>query len=146
MLTHVTNSIKTSGGELALQVTTLARDAGLVEEDAEDRPTYQADVVVYGIDDLLVVIDADRVSMTDRVKLVATAARDTDSIHHGAGAAVEIAGNGYQVQLPGCRIAGFYEGDRAPVVARRGVLFIHDGSQRRLIQDLTAIREEQVSS
>ena len=43
-----------------------------------------------------------------------------------------------------CRGAGFHEGDWAPVVACRGVLFIHDGSQRRLLEDLTAIHEEQV--
>jgi len=138
------NDIKASGGGLALQVTKPARDAGLVEEDAEDRPTYRADVVVYGVDDLLLIVDDDRVSMAHRAELVATAARDTDSIHRGAPATVEIAGNGYQVQLPGCRAAGFHEGDRAPAVARQGVLFIHDGSQRRLLEDLTAVREEQV--
>jgi hypothetical protein len=29
------------------------------------------------------------------------------------------------------------------VVARQSVLFIHDGSQRRLLEDLAAIREAQ---
>ena len=63
-------------------------------------------------------VDDDRVSVADRAELVATAARDIDSIHRGAPATVEIAGNGYQVQLPGCRAAGFHGGDRAPAVAR----------------------------
>ena len=31
-------------------------------------------------------------------------------------------------------------------MARQGALLIHDGSQRRLLEDLAAIREEQVSS
>jgi len=140
------NNIKASGGGLALQVTKPARGAGLVKEDAGDRPTYRAGVVVYGVDDLLLVVDDDRVGMADRAELIATAARDTDSIHRGAPATVEIAGNGYQVQLPGCRAAGFHEGNRTPAVARQGVLFIHDGAQRRLLEDLTAIREEQVNS
>jgi len=139
------NSIKASGGGLALQITTPARDAGLVEEDTKNRATYRADVVVYGFDDLLLVVDDDRVSMADRAELVATAVRDAESIHRGATASIEIAGNGYQVQLPGCRAAGFHEGDRSPAVARQGVLFIHDGDQRRLVQDLAAIREEQIS-
>ena len=43
-----------------------------------------------------------------------------------------------------CRGAGFHEGDWAPVVACRGVPFIRDGSQRRLLEDLTTIHEEQV--
>jgi hypothetical protein len=138
------NSIKNSGGGLALQVTKPARSGDLVEEDAEDRATYRADVVVYGFDDLLFVVDDDRVSMADRAELVATAVRDSGGIHRGATASIEIAGNGYQVQLQGCRAAGFHEGDRSPAVARQGVLFIHDGDQRRLVRDLAAIREEQL--
>lgn len=140
------NSVKQSGGGLALQVTGPARDADLVDEDTDGNATRLADVYVYGFDDLLLVVDADRVAAGDRAELVATTARDTDSIHRGARSRLEIAGNGYQVQLPGCRDAGLLEGDRAPVVARQGLLVVHDGTQARLAGDLVAIRDEQVST
>ena len=42
------NSINTSAGGLALQVTRQARSAGLVEEDAEGNATRHAPVYVYG--------------------------------------------------------------------------------------------------
>ena len=142
----MTNTIKQSGGGLALQVTKPARDAGLVEEGTDGDATYLADVLVYGFDDLVLIVDANRVDVGERAELVALAARDTDSIHQGVPASLEIAGNGYQVQLPGCRSAGFYEGDRAPMVSRHGMLLIHDGTQIRLVKDLATIREEKVGS
>lgn len=136
------NRIKRSGGGLALQITEPARDAGLVLEDSNGEATRLADVWVYGVDDCLLVID-DRVTAADRAALVASAARDTDSIYAGRRASVEIAGHGYLVQLPECRRAGFHEGDRAPTVTRDGLLVIHDGTQRRLADDLATIRDEQ---
>jgi hypothetical protein len=141
----MTNSIKESGGGLALQVTKPARNAGLVEEDANGDPTRRAGVYVYGFDGLLVVVDAERVSDGDRAELVATATRDTGTIHRGMAANVEIAGNGYQVQLPGCEVAGFDEGDKAPLLSRSGLLVIHDPAKTRLAGDLATIRDEQVS-
>lgn len=137
------NSIKTSAAGLALQVTKPARQAELVLEDADGNAIRRADVYVYGVDDLLLVVDAERVSIADRAALVATAARDTESLHRGAAASVTAAGNGYQVQLPGCRAAGFTVGDTAPVVAAQGMLVVHDGTQRRLAEDLRAIRQTQ---
>ena len=140
------NSIKESGGGLALQVTRPARQAGLVEEDTEGEATRLAGVHVYGFDDLLLVVDSVRVSGSDRAELVATAAKDTGSIHEGATASVEIAGNGYQVQLPGSRQAGLNVGDNAPVVSAVGLLVIHDGTNPRIADDLVTIRNEQVST
>ena len=133
------NSIKESADGLALQVTREARKAGLVQEDTDGNPTDLSDVYVYGFDGLLVVVGAG-VSPADRAELVATAARDTDSIHEGARATLAVAGNGYQVQLPGCKAAGFLEGDSGHVRATDGVLFIHDGGQGRLIDDLMTVR------
>ncbi len=138
------NSIKNSADGLALQVTKPARRAELVLEDADGDPTRLAEVYVYGFDELLVVVDAN-VSVSYRAELVAAAARDTDSIHRGATASVQIAGNGYQVQLPGCKDAGLSEGDRAPAVPGEGILLVHDGSQRRLVEDLKQLRQAQVS-
>ena len=134
------NSIKESAEGLALQVTRKAREAGLVEEDSDGNTTGLSDVYVYGFDDLLIVVGVD-VSTADRAELVATAARDTDSIHEGSKAKIATAGNGYQVQLPGCTAAGFLEGDDGHVRATEQVLFIHDGTQGRLIDDLMTIRE-----
>ncbi len=139
------NSIKESADGLALQVTKPARDADLVVEDANGDPKQLSGVYVYGFDNLLLVVGADHVSASDRAELVASATQDTESIHRGGTASIATAGNGYQVQLPGCRAAGFSVGDSAPVVPQQGVLIIHDGTQRRLAEDLAAIRREQVS-
>ena len=135
------NRVKESADGLALQVTKPARDgAGLVEETSEGETKNLSDVFVYGFDGLLVVVGTD-VSPADRAELVATAARETDSSHEGARATLATSGNGYQVQLPGCKAAGFLEGDRGHVRAADGVLFIHDGTQGRLIDDLMTVRQ-----
>jgi hypothetical protein len=141
----MTNTIKESASGLALQVTEPARSAGLVEETSEGDATRHADVWVYGFDKLLVVIDDERVEVDHRAELVAAAAGDSESIYGGHRATVSDAGNGYQVQLPGCEDAGLRLGDRAPVVPRPGLLVIHDGTQTRLAEDLASIRESQVS-
>lgn len=140
------NSIKRSAGGLALQITQPARDAGLVVKDSDGAATRRAKVYIYGFDDLLLVVDSVHVAMSHRAELVATAAADTDSIHHGEQATVEIAGNGYQLQLPGCKEAGFELDDTAPVSTGNGILVIHDGTSSRLASDLLTIRSEQVSS
>lgn len=136
------NQIKHSAGGLALQVTKEARNAELVTESSNGDVTHRAEVLVYGFDGLLLVVDAHKVSPSDRAELVASLARETDSIHRGEPATIEIAGNGYQVQLPGCTAAGFYEGDSTTVLVRRGMLLIHDGTQARLARDIATIREE----
>jgi len=140
------NSIKQSAGGLALQITQPARDAEMVVEDTEGNATRRAEVYVYGFDGILLLIDKENVATTHRAELVASAAGDTDSIHRGEKATVEIAGNGYQVQLPGCRVAGFEIGDNAPVTVEKGVIVIHDASESRLAADLLSIRAMQVSS
>ena len=140
------NNIKRSAGGLALQVTKQARQAGLVVEDNDGTATRRAEAHVYGFDGLVLVIDSENVAMNHRAELVVTAAGDTESIHRGGKATVEIAGNGYQIQLPGCREAGFNEGDTAPVRSRDGVLIIHDGRHSRIAGDLLTIRGAQVSS
>jgi hypothetical protein len=66
-------------------------------------------------------------------------------------ASVQIAGNGYQVQLPPTADAGFQKGDTAPCQAARGVLVISqdDGTGKgadsaRLAVNLVTIRNEQL--
>jgi len=140
------NSIKKSAGGLALQITNEARKAGLVVEDSEGIATRRAEVYVYGFDDLLLLVDSENVAVSHRAELVAAAARDSSSIHRGGVATVEIAGNGYQLQLPGCRDAGFDVGDKTPAEVGNGVLVLHDGSNTRLANDLLTLRSEQVSS
>jgi hypothetical protein len=147
------NQIKESGTEgLALQITKPARAAELVEEDSEGNATYRADVRVYAFDHVLLVVDIDNVSAAHTAELVSSAAGDTDSIYRAMDASVQIAGNGYQVQLPPARDAGFTKGDRAPCHTARGVLVISrdDGTAAgadaaRLARDLVGIRKEQVA-
>jgi hypothetical protein len=140
------NSIKESADGLALQVTRPARKAELVTEDADGNATRLAGVYVYGFDDVVLVVDAESVSAAHRADLVAQAARDTESVHRGAAASVQIAGNGYQVQLPGCKAAGFSVGDRAPAASGQGILVIHDGTQGRLVDELVTRRAEQTAN
>jgi hypothetical protein len=147
------NQIKESGTEgLALQITKPARAAELVEENSDGDATYRADVRVYSFEHVLLVVDVDTVSPTHTAELVASAARDTNSIYRAMNASVQIAGNGYQVQLPPARDADFTEGDRAPCHTARGVLIISkdDGTAAgadaaRLARDLVTIRKEQLT-
>lgn len=147
------NQIKSSGANgLALQVTKAARSGGLVEEDDDGDATYLADVRVFAFDSLLLVIDLDAVSTEKTAELVAAATRDTESIYRAMDATMQIAGNGYQVQLPPAGDAGFHEGDRAPCQAAPGILLISKAGDtsigrevNRLAADLITIRSEQVS-
>ena len=145
------NEIKHSGADgLALQVTKSTRSAGLVEENSDGEATSLADVRVYAFDHLLLVIDFDAVATEDVTELVVAAARDTKSIHRAMDATVQIAGHGYQVQLPPATDAGFSEGDRAPCHPAPGILIISkdDGTSAgadtaRLAQDIVTLRNEQ---
>ncbi|APX98604.1 hypothetical protein [Natronorubrum daqingense] len=144
------NQIKSSGAGLALQITDPARAAGLVEETDEGEATRLANVRVYSFENLLVVVDRDRVTVADRSELVVAAARDTKSVHRAMDATLQISGNGYQVQLPPAEDAGFVEGDRAPCHPASGVVVISrdDGTSAgadagRLAGDLISIRREQ---
>ena len=140
------NNIKESAGGWALQITKPARKADLIVEDDDGEVTRLAEVYVYGFDSLLLIIDAENVSTSHRADLVASAAEDTNSIHQGAMSSVGIAGNGYQVQLPGCREAGFEIGNSAPTVVDQGLIVIHNRSSVQLAENLLTIRRSQVSS
>ncbi|ELY37806.1 hypothetical protein [Natronorubrum tibetense] len=148
------NRIKSSGAAgLALQVTNPARASGLVDENAEGEATSLADVRVYAFDHLLLVVDLGAVPMADVSELVVAAARDTSSVHRAMDATVQIAGNGYQIQLPPAEDAGFNEGDQAPCYPAPGVIVISidDGTSAgadagRLARDLVTIREGQIST
>ncbi|WP_435158529.1 hypothetical protein [Haladaptatus sp. DFWS20] len=137
------NTIKRSGDGLALQVTKPARTAGLVEE-TDDEPTRLADIRVFAFDDLLLVIDIDRITDENVVELATTAALDTVSIHRVANASLQIAGNGYQVQLPGAADAGFHVGDRVPCTPAPNLLVIAAEGSKRVAADIVTIRREQV--
>ncbi len=145
------NKIKSSGEDgLALQVTKPARSAGLVEEDDEGEATFLAKVRVFSFDSLLLVVELDSLSTEEAAELVVSATQDTKSIYRAMDATMQIAGNGYQVQLPPAEDAGFDEGDRASCQVAPGILLISkDGDTvgrdaSRLADDLVTIRREQV--
>ena len=137
------NKIKQSGDGLALQVTKPARAAGLVEE-TDDKPARLADIRVFAFDGLLLVGDIDRITDENIVELAASAALDTVSIHRVTNASLQIAGNGYQVQLPGAAEAGFQVGDRAPCTPAPNLLVIAAEGSGRVAADIATIRREQV--
>ncbi len=139
----MTNTIKRSGDGLALQVTKPARASGLVEE-TDDEPTYIADIRVFAFDGLLLVIDLNHITDENIVELATTAALDTVSIHRVTNASLQIAGNGYQVQLPGAADAGFHVGNRAPCTPAPNLLVIAAEDSERVTADIVTIRKEQV--
>ncbi|MDL0123113.1 hypothetical protein [Halobacterium salinarum] len=145
------NAIKKSGDGVALQITKAAREAELVEEtdDPDGKTaTYKATTRVHALDALLLVVDVDEVDAENEADLVATAARDTSSVYRTMEATVQIAGHGYQLQLPTARDAGFQEGDAPSVITAPGVLFLAGDHDRvsvdvrpiRVAEDLATIR------
>ncbi|RBI58638.1 hypothetical protein DMJ13_26315 [halophilic archaeon] len=140
----MTNRIKQSGNGLALQITKPARTAGLVEEDEEGNPKERADIRVFAFDGLLLLLDADRVDDDDVAELAATAARDTSSLHRVMDASIQIAGNGYQVQLPPAEDAGFRVGDQPACTTAPNMLVLATRDTERLASDLETIRHEQL--
>lgn len=142
------NKIKASADGLALQITKPARTANLAEERPDGEARRLSSVLVYAVDDALIVMDREAMDVEERSELVASAARDTRSVYRGVHAEVTISGKGYKVQLPNAADAGFREGDRAPTRTADRLLVITDGSRdaNRLGRDLVTIRQEQVSS
>jgi hypothetical protein len=141
------HSIKPAGEGLARQATKDIRQAGLIDESAvDDELGTGREVVVYGFDGLLMAVDRHGVGADVRADLVSTAAEATDSMHLGESARVTQRGNGFQVQLPGCREAGFADGDDVRTRPGDGVLFVFadgDVNTSRLVDDLIAIRQGQ---
>lgn len=118
----MSNKIKRSDDGFTLQVTNPARAAKLVEETNDT--TSRTNLRVFTFDDLLLGIDIDRITDANLVELMTTAALDTVSIHRVADASLQIAGNGYQVQLARVEAAGFQVGDRAPCTPAPNMLVI----------------------
>jgi hypothetical protein len=137
------DKIKRSGDGFAFQVTKPARAAGLVEE-TDDEPARLANIRVFAFDDLLLVMDIDRITDENMVELATSAALDTVSIHRVTNASLQIAGNGYQVQLPGAADAGFHVGDRASCTPAPNLLVIAAEGSERVAADIVTIRREQV--
>lgn len=147
------NAIKESGDGVALQITKPAREAGLVEEtdDSDGKTaTYRATTRVHAFDGLLLVVDVDEVDPENEADLVATAARDTSSVYRTMKATVQIAGHGYQLQLPTATDAGFQKGDTPATVTAPGMLILAGSRKQaagesrptRVAEDLEAIRRE----
>jgi hypothetical protein len=150
----MTNKIKQAGEGCGLQITEPARKAGLAEESDGDlsgaegssRWQYFANVRVYGFETLMLVFNTDEMDTGEIAELVASAARDTESIYLGANARIRPSGNGCMVSLPGNEEAGFRHGDKAPVYTAPDMLAIANTStdRERLARDLISIREHQV--
>jgi hypothetical protein len=137
------NKIKRSGDDLALQVTKPTRAAKLVRE-TDDETTRLANIRVFAFDKHLLVIDIDRVKKRKCCRTVISAALDTVSIHRVANASLQIAGNGYQVQLPGAADAGFHVGDQVLCTPAPNMFVIAAEGFKRLAADIVTIRKEQV--
>lgn len=148
------NTIKDRSEGLALQVTIPARKAGLVEEDNDGETTRRADVRVYSFEGLLLVVDREKMDEAHIVELLKAGAGDTKTARQAIDATIQTSGNGYQVQLPPARDAGFREGDPAPCHPAPNQLVISKNSLRneehgqakpgRVAASLLTIRRDQV--
>ena len=140
------NSIKYDGESgSALQVTKQARASELVEEDANGDPTRLAPVRVHAFHRLLLITDRKHITNDNLKELQLSAIRDAGPIRHVSDVKLSIAGNGYQVALPGYKEAGFKIGDTTPVYPGTNMLVIATDTQQRLARDLVTIREEQTT-
>lgn len=114
------NSIKDAGADgVALQITKPARAAGLVEEDSDGNATYRADVRVYAFDDVLLVVDRERMNTDDVAELVASVAQDTDSIYQAVDAVSTSPGTGTKCISRWRRTRGSRSGIRRRHIPRR---------------------------
>lgn len=145
-------NIKASGTEgMALQVTSQAKKAGLVQETTDEAGersyTYKAEVRVFGFPGLLLVVDREKMDAKHVVELVTTVANDIDAIETAGDATVTRAGGGVQVQLPPAENAGFHVGDTAPCRAIQNGLLIRRSESpldhKRLVGDIVEIRKSQ---
>lgn len=146
------NCIKESGVDgVALQITKPARSAGLIEETADDVTTKLANVRVFAFNHLLLVIDRERVDRQNTAELVIIATKYTKSIYQSMNATVQIAGNGYQVQLPPASDAGFEIDDDPACHPSQNLICISkdDGTSAALdavhaAREIVSKREDQV--
>jgi len=132
-------------GDLRLQITKPARRAGLVQENSDGEPTDMAEVYVYSFDGVLVILDK-KVHMGRRADIISKAAGATESMHGGIPAKVAQAGNGYQVNLPEARPAGFEVGQEVRLRDADAMLVIHDGTNAGVADDLQELRQEQMNN
>lgn len=148
------NALKQSGDGLALQITKPARAAGLIEEtdDVDGKTaTYRAHTRIHAFAGLLLVVDTENVQDREEAELVAAAARDTKTAYRTGEATVQIAGHGYQLQLPTATDAELRKGDTPAVTTAPGVLIIASDDldtevrPTRVAEDLATIRHDQHS-
>lgn len=141
------NSIKAVRDSPALQITKPARSAGLVEEDDEGETRYRAHVLLHAVDDIVLVIDRDRVDVEDRAELVRAAIEYQESSYRCSYTRIQHKGNGYMVRLgPIAEDAGFEIGDTAPTSTAPGLLIINRQQVAGLtdpIEVLVGLRRDQ---
>lgn len=148
------NTIKESGFDgVALQITKPARSAGFVEETAEGKATRLPEVRVHAFDHLLVVVDREAVQNDAAAELVVTAIKYTQTVYRALDATVQLAGHGYQVQLPPARDAGFRVDDKAACHPSEGIICISkdDGTKAgrdaaKTAREIVRVRDNQVYS
>lgn len=141
------NRLQNSDDGVALQVTKPAQEAGLVEEDDEGTPMTQTTVCVYAFNDVLLVVDREKMDTRTVADLLAVTAEDTKSIYRGFDASVQEVDDDVTVQLPPAEIAGFTAGDVAVAHPAPNLLVItkrnRDGDQ--LADDIVTMRRDQAA-
>lgn len=141
-------TLKPSGHGLAVTAIREIRSAGLAEQRPNGEWRRRSDTIVYGVNHLLLIIDRERVPLEPRAHLVATAAKDSGSLHEGKKASIHAAGDGVKAQLPGAEDAGFDAEDSVSLHTADHLLLVTDSSRgaNRLAQDLVSIRRDQADS
>lgn len=139
------NRLKDSGDGVALQVTKPAREAGLVNEDNTGKSMSLATVSVYVFNNVLLVVDREKMDTQTVADLLAVTAKDTKRIYRGIDASVQEVDDSVMVQLPPADLAGFTVGDVAVAHPAPNLLVItkrnQDGVQ--LADDIVTMRRDQ---
>lgn len=141
--------VKATSEGLALQATGCIQRAGLVNKSTtKDEIGAGRDVIVYGFDDALMIVDEDttHVYTGHRAELLSSAAEESGSIHFGQRSTVSCRDSEYLAHLSGCEAAGIYENNEVGMKAVDGVLFVfkpnHEAAE--LISGLVKTRRRQI--
>lgn len=138
-------SIKPSRHGLAVTATRSIRAATLAEQHTNDKRRRKADTMIYGLNDLPLLVDRDRVGLNQRAYVVTAAAKDSGSLYKDSKAVIHATGEGVKTQLPGAEAPGFDAEDTVSLHTANHLLLVTDRSAdaNRLAQGLVSIRRDQ---
>lgn len=136
------HQVKQSADGLARQATRKLRSAGLVRDSTGDADL--SEMIAYAFDEAIVYIDRE-IPVEHRTEIV-QAACEISPIYTGVRTSAQQAGNGYQLHIPGAKLAGFALGDANSVSALSQVVVLYKGSGSQIAETIRKVRERQTTT